>query len=52
MHAFATKIGNSLCHALSIGGCEYSHTINGLGYAAIVIPLLALAMLFSHRSHH
>lgn len=48
----ASQFGNYLCHSLSIGGCEYSHVVSGVGYAAIIIPIIAVALLFTHLIHH
>lgn len=47
----AIKIGNYLCHALSIGGCEHSNVVNALGYGAMILPVAALAMLMLHGGH-
>jgi len=48
----ASNVGNYLCHALSVGGCEQNHIVNALGYGALVLPALAAAMLLMHRGPH
>jgi hypothetical protein len=51
MGATVSKVGNYLCHALSIGGCEHSHVIQSIGYAALLIPLVVVATIIMHGGH-
>jgi hypothetical protein len=51
MNAIAAKVGNYLCYALSFGGCEYSNTVNVLGYGAIIVPLTIVAFAVLHLNH-
>jgi hypothetical protein len=46
------KLGNYLCHAIKIGGCEQGHIVNTIGYAAVILPVVIASLLFMHRNHH